>query len=102
MFAHRRRALVRRVAAAALLSALVVGAAARTGSTHVQAAVPRSTSNTLTIGWTFETQTLDPVNNPHNQDIWVFVNIYDMLVRTANDGASLNPDLATSWDVSNG
>src|SRR5579864_863486 len=102
MIPHRRRDLARRVAAAALLSALVVGAAMRTVPSHVQAAVPHSDPNTLTVGWDTETKTLDPVNNPQNPDIWVSVNIYDQLIRTGNNGTSLNPDLATSWDISNG
>jgi peptide/nickel transport system substrate-binding protein len=61
-----------------------------------------SDPTTLTVGWTTETKTLDPVNNPQNPDIWVMVNIYDQLIRTGNDGTTLNPDLATSWNISNG
>jgi len=69
---------------------------------HVRAATPRAstTANTLTLGWAIETKTLDPANNPQNPDIWAIANIYDQLIRVANDGKTLTPDLATSWSIS--
>src|SRR5207248_5389672 len=98
----RRLRCSRRVAASAVLSLLVLSATAHATPGHVQAAVQhaRTKANTLTIGWSVETKTLDPVNNPQNPDIWVTVNIYDQLIRVGNDGTSLVPDLATSWDMS--
>ena len=94
--------LSRRAAAAVLVSMMVLGGVTHVSPRNAAAAVHRAGSdpNTLTIGWELETSTMDPIHNPLNQDIWVFVNIYDQLVRTANDGASLTPDLATSWDIS--
>src|SRR5579885_2828004 len=102
MISRRRISLSRRLLAAVLLSTLAVGGAARALPSPAQAASPHAGSDpyTLTIGWTTETKTLDPVNNPQNPDIWVTVNIYDMLIRTGNDGKSLTPDLATSWNIS--
>ncbi|MDB5056543.1 MAG: putative extracellular solute-binding protein family 5, partial [Chloroflexi bacterium] len=64
---------------------------------HARAA---SASNTLTIGWSIETKTLDAAGNAQNPDIWVMVNIYDQLIRIGPDGTTLTPDLATSWNVS--
>ncbi|HXT37536.1 MAG TPA: ABC transporter substrate-binding protein [Chloroflexota bacterium] len=57
-------------------------------------------NDTLYIGWPLAPQTFDPPGAPDNPSIWVLVNIYDQLLRTANDGVTLQPDLATSWDVS--
>jgi peptide/nickel transport system substrate-binding protein len=58
--------------------------------------------NTLTIGWPQTIETLDPPSENDNPSIWVSVNIYDQLLRTGNDGISLHPDLATSWNITNG
>src|SRR5947208_17185848 len=102
MIPIRRLRCSRRVAATAVLSLLWLGATAHATPGHVQATDQRTSTkaNTLTIGWAVETKTLDPVNNPENPDIWVMVNIYDQLIRTGNDGTSLVPDLATSWNIS--
>jgi peptide/nickel transport system substrate-binding protein len=62
----------------------------------------QTSKNTLTIGWSVETKTLDPAGNSQNPDIWVQVNIYDKLVRVGPDGKTIVPDLATSWKQSNG
>jgi len=104
MIPIRRLRCSRQVAVTAVLSLLVLGATAHAAPGHVQAALHRAgtAANTLSIGWSIETKTLDPVNNPQNPDIWVMVNIYDQLVRVGNDGTSLVPDLATSWDISKG
>lgn len=101
MIPHRRIHLSRRLAASAILSLLVLSSAGYTVPGHVQAAAPAASTraNTLTLGWAIETQTLDPVNNPQNRDIWVMNNIYDYLLRTSNNGVSLTPDLATSWTI---
>jgi peptide/nickel transport system substrate-binding protein len=43
---------------------------------------------------------LDPVTNDGNVNIWLFMNIYDQLIRVSPDGISLVPGLAESWKVS--
>jgi peptide/nickel transport system substrate-binding protein len=58
-------------------------------------------ASTLTIGWPQAVQNLDPPSENDNPSIWVSVNIYDSLLRPGNDGTSLHPDLATSWNISN-
>lgn len=100
MIPNRRMVSTRRVLAALLFSALAVGGAVHAAPSHVQAA--STSANTLTLGWAVETKTLDPVNNPQNPDIWVMTAIYDQLIRVGNDGKTLTPDLATSWNVSKG
>jgi peptide/nickel transport system substrate-binding protein len=83
-----------------LLSLLALGSILPIADPAHGAPGPSSASNTLTIGWSIETQTLDPAGNANNPDIWVMVNIYDQLLRVAPNGTSVVPDLATSWDVS--
>jgi peptide/nickel transport system substrate-binding protein len=61
-----------------------------------------TSKNTLSIGWSIETKTLDPAGNSQNPDIWVQVNIFDKLVTVASDGKTILPDLATKWTSSNG
>lgn len=101
MIHHRRIHRSRRLAASAILSLLVLSSAGYVGAGHAQAASPLASTkaNTLTLGWAIETKTLDPANNPQNPDIWVISNIYDQLIRVANDGKTLTPDLATSWNI---
>jgi peptide/nickel transport system substrate-binding protein len=86
----------RRVIAAAMLLPMTVGGLA----SSARAADNSTSANTLSIGWTTETQTLDPAGHVQNPDIWVNVNIYGQLIRVGADGKSLNPDLATSWNIS--
>jgi peptide/nickel transport system substrate-binding protein len=84
--------------AVALGGMVVAGGRAANG-----ASLPAATSkNTLSIGWSIETKTLDPAGNSQNPDIWVQVNLYDKLVQVAPNGKDIKPDLATSWAVSKG
>ncbi len=99
----RRSSFARWTLAAGAVAALTLGGAIQAAPRHAQAARTAATdASTLSIGWAIETKTLDPVNKPQNPDIWVIVNIYDQLVRVGTDGATLQPDLATSWDITNG
>ncbi|HXT37768.1 MAG TPA: ABC transporter substrate-binding protein, partial [Chloroflexota bacterium] len=89
----------RRLLAAAMLAPMAFGGIA--SSSHLVSAASGSTNaNTLTIGWNIETKTLDPAGNSQNPDIWVQVNIFDRLLQVSTDGKSLQPDLATSWNIS--
>jgi len=47
-----------------------------------------------------DSDNLDPVTNDGNVNIWIFMNIYDQLVRVTADGADLEPALAESWEIS--
>src|SRR6185312_16034248 len=96
MSLFRRLSSSRRVLAVALLLPMTLGGLA----SSAKAATGPTSANTLSIGWATETQTLDPAGHVQNPDIWVTVNVYDQLIRVGADGKSLNPDLATSWDLS--
>lgn len=47
-----------------------------------------------------DSDNLDPVTNDGNVNIWIFMSIYDQLIRVANNGLDLAPSLAEKWDVS--
>jgi peptide/nickel transport system substrate-binding protein len=54
----------------------------------------------LTIGRREDSTTLDPIKTAQNVDLWVFSNIYDVLIRVDRSGTRLVPGLAESWAVS--
>jgi len=54
----------------------------------------------LTIGRREDSTTFDPIKTAQNIDFWVFMNIYDQLVRVDRTGTKLEPGLAESWTVS--
>jgi peptide/nickel transport system substrate-binding protein len=47
-----------------------------------------------------DSTTMDPIATTQNLDLWVFINVYDTLVRTGDDGKSVVPGLAERWQVS--
>ena len=47
-----------------------------------------------------ESTTFDPIKSAQNVDFWVFMNVYDVLVRVDKSGTKLEPGLAESWEVS--
>ncbi len=47
-----------------------------------------------------DSNNLDPVTNDGNVNIWIFMNVYDQLIRVSPNGASLVPGLAEKWEVS--
>jgi peptide/nickel transport system substrate-binding protein len=55
---------------------------------------------TLVYGRQTDCIYLDPVHTAQNADIWVSLNLYDTLTQPADDGKSVVPGLASSWDVS--
>ncbi len=54
----------------------------------------------LTIGRREDSTTFDPIKTAQNIDLWVFANVYDVLIRVDKTGTKLEPGLAESWDVS--
>ncbi|MGV8953058.1 MAG: ABC transporter substrate-binding protein [Cypionkella sp.] len=54
----------------------------------------------LTIGRAADSTTFDPIMTAQNLDFWVFMNVYDQLVRVDRSGTKLEPGLAESWTVS--
>ncbi len=73
---------------AALLSSLALGA----HSLHAE--------GVLKFGRGADSQFLDPVLNDSNFDIWMLNNLYDTLLVSSKDGSTLEPGLATDWQVS--
>ena len=55
----------------------------------------------LKIGRNEDSTTFDPIKTIQNVDIWVMNNMHALLVRS-RDGATLEPDLAESWEISDG
>jgi peptide/nickel transport system substrate-binding protein len=47
-----------------------------------------------------DSDNLDPVTQDGNIDIWIFMSIYDQLVRVNEAGTALEPGLAEKWEVS--
>ena len=47
-----------------------------------------------------DTTTMDPIFAGDNVDIWVMNIVFEGLVRSTADGKSVEPCLATSWDIS--
>lgn len=54
----------------------------------------------LSIGRREDSNNLDPVKGTENVNLWVFANMYDVLVRVDRSGTKLEPGLAESWSVS--
>jgi hypothetical protein len=54
----------------------------------------------LTIGRREDSSTFDPIKTAQNIDLWVFANVYDVLIRVDKTGTKLVPGLAESWEVS--
>jgi peptide/nickel transport system substrate-binding protein len=55
---------------------------------------------TLRFARASDSDNLDPVTNDGNVNIWIFMNVYDQLLKVSLDGAQLEPGLAESWEVS--
>jgi peptide/nickel transport system substrate-binding protein len=87
---------LRLVVLGGLLALVVAGAAmaALRGDSSNKA------SDTLVIANAVKIDTLDPANNSVNESIWLTQNIYNRLVQPNKSGTALQPDLATSWDIS--
>src|SRR5215468_5513631 len=54
---------------------------------------------TLVFGRQTDCIYLDPVHTAQNADIWVSLNLYDTLTQPTNDGKSVVPGLASSWEL---
>jgi peptide/nickel transport system substrate-binding protein len=55
---------------------------------------------TFTFSRGNDSDNLDPVTQDGNIDIWIFMSIYDQLVRVDNTGTALEPALAEKWEIS--
>jgi len=80
-----------------LLTLASVAALAFGAADHAQAAHPRRQDG-LCPQRGFAV--LDPVLLERNVDIWVLTNLYDTLLEPSGDGKSIEPGLATGYEVS--
>jgi peptide/nickel transport system substrate-binding protein len=55
---------------------------------------------TLVMARNADVLSWDPIIPTDNPSIWAQLNIFDQLVRVGKDGKSVDPDLASSWDIS--
>jgi peptide/nickel transport system substrate-binding protein len=60
------------------------------------------TGGSLSIGVSQDVVSFDPPYTQDNGSLWADMNVYDQLVRLTPDASKLVPDLATSWNISNG
>ena len=67
------------------------------GSTGLAMAQDRG--GVMTYGRYADSLFLDPVLNDANVDIWILSNMYDTLLMPSADGKSVEPGLATEWEV---
>lgn len=72
----------------------------RTAVAQPTAAVTGKAGGTFTFSRGSDSDNLDPVTQDGNVNIWIFMNIYDQLVRVNNAGTEIEPALAEKWDVS--
>ena len=95
----RPRALTAGAIALTLAAAGCASGASAGGSTG---AGTTATVSTLVIANAVRVDTLDPEANSVNESIWLDQNLYSRLLQPNATGTGLVPDLATSWDVSDG
>jgi ABC-type transport system substrate-binding protein len=94
------------VAAAAL--SMAVGVGVQVAPTAAAAAANQAFCNTptyggtLTMPWSNDFATLDPVYWDDGQSLMAMQSIYDTLVEYNKDSTVIGPGLATHWTVSNG
>jgi peptide/nickel transport system substrate-binding protein len=54
----------------------------------------------VTFSRAVDAENMDPVTQDGNINIWVFMSIYDQLIRVDDQGTGLVPGLATDWEIS--
>jgi peptide/nickel transport system substrate-binding protein len=70
------------------------------GGTPTTSTSSGASGGSVTLVRGTDSDNLDPVTNDGNVNIWVFMSIYDQLIKVANDGLELAPDIAEKWDTS--
>ena len=69
-------------------------------SSASDAASASNTTELVTVGRPADSDNLDPVTCVGNTNIFIFNLIVEGLVKTSDDGMSIEPCLATDWDIS--
>ena len=90
--------------AVALISAACgsSGGSSGTGTSTGTGGQAAGSVKTLVIANAVKVDTLDPAQNSVNESIWLDQNLYSRLLQPNATGTGLLPDLATSWDITNG
>ena len=85
-----------------LRGAAALGALAALGAPAfgAQSAQADEAASRIVIGRPTDADNLDPVTCIGNQNIFIFNLLINGLVKTSDDGESIEPDLATDWEVS--
>ena len=76
------------------------GASPAAGSSPTAVAPTGAAGGAITVSRQVDSENLDPVMQDGNINIWVFMSIYDQLIRIDTNGTALLPGLATEWDIS--
>jgi peptide/nickel transport system substrate-binding protein len=71
-----------------------------TAAPQPTAAASGTAGGTFTFSRSSDSDNLDPVTQDGNVDIWIFMSIYDQLVRVDTTGTTLEPALAEKWEIS--
>jgi len=71
-----------------------------TSSAGPTAASAGAAGGTFTFSRSSDSDNLDPVTQDGNVDIWIFMSIYDQLVRVDRSGTTIEPALAEKWEIS--
>lgn len=100
-----KRAVVFLLALTMILTVTACGGGSNTsnagsGSQGGGEAAASTDANQLVIARPEDSDNLDPVTQDGNVNIWLFGLTMEGLVRTSDDGKSIEPCLAESWDVS--
>jgi peptide/nickel transport system substrate-binding protein len=74
--------------------------AAPAGAGQPTAASTGTAGGTFTFSRGSDSDNLDPVTQDGNVDIWIFMSIYDQLLRVNATGTALEPSLAEKWEIS--
>ena len=93
---HRSPVLAKRMRVAVAVLALAF--ATSVGGASVLAQDDES-GGTLTMARTADIFTFDSYNTQDDYSIFTELQVYDRLVRLADDGVSVDPELAESWEI---
>jgi peptide/nickel transport system substrate-binding protein len=77
-----------------------VTATAGTAPTATTGAQAGTAGGSINVVRALDSDKLDPVMTDSNADIWIFMSIYDQLIKVDDVGTGLKPGLAESWEIS--
>jgi peptide/nickel transport system substrate-binding protein len=82
------------------IAACSSGGKETTSTTDKSTTVKSTALSKIVIARPEDSDNLDPVTQSQNANIWVLNLMLNGLVRGSDDGTKIEPDLATSWDIS--